>query len=179
MIELLSERWATIAVAGLSVTAVAVAGGLLTEIGPWYEGLNFPPWRPPNWLFGPTWTLIFVLTAASGVIVWHAAPDAQTRYGLAALFALNGVLNVCWSLFFFKLRRPDWALIELVFFWLSIFALIILIAHSSATAAWLIAPYLAWVTFAGYLNWRMIVLNRPFVTNWGARAERTDERRHG
>lgn len=157
------ELWMTAAVALCAVTIVAVLGGLLTEIGEWYEGLNFPSWRPPNWLFGPAWTLIFLFIAASGVVAWENTTDARTRSILLTLFGINAVLNVLWSGIFFRLRRPDWALAELVVFWLSIFVLLAFIAGVSRTAALLMAPYLLWVTFAGFLNLRMVQLNRPFA----------------
>lgn len=157
------ERWIAIAVAGSVVTVVAVLGGLLTEVGEWYESLKFPSWRPPNWLFGPAWTLIFLLIAASGVVAWERAVDARTRSLLLVLFGINAVLNVAWSGLFFKLRRPDWALAELVVFWLSIVALLIFISGISRTATLLMLPYLLWVTFAGFLNLRMVQLNRPFA----------------
>jgi translocator protein len=149
-----------VAVAGVAV--VAVVGGLMTDVGPWYESLRFPRLRPPNWLFGPAWTLIFALIAAAGVIGWDAAPDAGARQTLIALFALNGLLNLAWSPLFFKLKRPDWAIIEVIPFWLSILALLIFVAQFSPTAAWLLAPYLGWVTFATWLNWRIVQLNAPF-----------------
>jgi len=151
-----------IAVAVGAVVVVAVVGGLMTEVGPWYDSLRFPRLRPPNWLFGPAWTLIFALIAAAGVIAWDAAPDAAARRTLIALFAINGLLNVGWSPLFFKLRRPDWALIEVIPLWLSILALIVFIAPYAPNAAGLLAPYLAWVTFASWLNWRVVQLNAPF-----------------
>lgn len=162
MTEGLYEHLPEIVVAVISVVVVAFAGGLATEIGPWYEGLRFPALRPPNWLFAPAWTLIFALIATAGVLAFDDAPDSAARRTLIALFALNGLLNVAWSPLFFKLKRPDWALIELVPFWLSIFALIAFVAPFSPRAAGLLAPYLAWVTFAGWLNWRIVRLNRPF-----------------
>ncbi len=164
MIAALADRWAEIAVALVAVMACAVVGGAMTEIGAWYEGLRFPRLRPPNWLFAPAWTTIFLLIAASGVIAWDAADGGQ-RALLVKLFALNGVLNILWSPLFFKLRRPDWALYELLPFWLSIVALVVVIFPISALAGWLIAPYLVWVSFAGWLNWRVVALNRPFATH--------------
>jgi benzodiazapine receptor len=149
-----------VALAGVAV--VAVAGGLMTDVGPWYESLRFPRLRPPNWLFGPAWTLIFALTAAAGVIAWNAAPDVGERRTLIALFVLNGLLNVGWSPLFFTLKRPDWAIIAVIPLWLSILALLMFVAPFSSTAAALLAPYLAWVTFAGWLNWRIVQLNAPF-----------------
>ena len=168
MMNFISGHFREIWVAVAGVTFVAGVGGVLTDVGAWYESLRFPRLRPPNWLFGPAWTLIFALIATAGVIAWNAAPDSQARWTLIGLFAVNGLLNLCWSPLFFKLRRPDWALIELVPFWLSILALIVFILPFSPRAAALLAPYLAWVTFAGWLNWRIVRLNAPF----GRAAER-------
>jgi translocator protein len=162
MMGFFSERGAEIAVAAAAVTVVAMIGGLLTEVGAWYESLKFPSLRPPNWLFAPAWTIIFTLIAAAGVIAWETAGSADERLRLLVLFAINGVLNVLWSPLFFKLKRPDWALYELLPFWASIVILVIELARISTLAAWLIAPYLAWVTFAGWLNWRVVQLNKPF-----------------
>jgi translocator protein len=162
MMAMISDRWIAIAIAAMCVTAVAVTGGLLTEVGPWYEGLSFPSWRPPNWLFGPAWAVIFLFIASSGIMAWERAPDGRTRAILIALLAINAVLNVLWSALFFKLRRPDWALGELLAFWLSILALILLVGSYSGAAAVVMAPYLAWVTFAGVLNLRIVQLNAPF-----------------
>jgi benzodiazapine receptor len=162
VIEMISERWIAVLVAATSVTCVAVIGGLLTDVGPWYEGLHFPSWRPPNWLFGPAWAIIFLLVASSGVMAWERAPGSGFRAGLLGIFAVNACLNVLWSALFFKLRRPDWALRELVVLWFSILALLVLIGLISGLAAAIIAPYLAWVTFAGFLNLRVVQLNSPF-----------------
>jgi translocator protein len=151
---------ATLAIA--SVCVVALLGGLATEIGPWYRGLAKPSWQPPDWLFGPAWTVIFGFIAAAGTIAWRTAPDAHMRRMLAWLFAINAALNVLWSILFFKLRRPDWALIEVVFLWLSILALIVCTNRWSRRAALLLVPYLAWVTFAGVLNGAVVRLNAPF-----------------
>lgn len=166
MMDFTSDRWEVIGIAVASVAFVAVIGGLMTDVGAWYESLRFPSFRPPNWLFGPAWTVIFALIATSGVIAWDHAPDAATRSRLLILFAINGVLNIAWSPLFFKLRRPDWAFYELLAFWLSVLALIVFIAGISATAAWILSPYLVWVSFAGLLNWSVVQLNKPF----GARA---------
>jgi len=160
--ELLGENGTVIAVAVIAICFVAILGGLLTDVGAWYESLRFPSFRPPNWLFGPAWTVIFVLVGTSGVIAWNNAADGGTRRTLLALFAINGVLNILWSPLFFKLRRPDWAFIELLFFWASVLALVVYISGVSGRAALIISPYLAWVTFAGFLNWRIVQLNKPF-----------------
>jgi tryptophan-rich sensory protein len=161
MIGGLIDQWPEIAVALASVAVVAVIGGSMTDVGPWYERLKFPRLRPPNWAFGPGWTVIFLFIAASGVVAWNAA-SAEQRTLIVILFAINALLNVLWSPLFFKLRRPDWALYEIIPFWLSIAVLVVVLFQISTLAGWLILPYLAWVSYAGWLNWRVVVLNRPF-----------------
>jgi tryptophan-rich sensory protein len=152
----------TVLIAVLAAVAVALSGGLLTRIGPWYWNLRKPSWQPPDWLFGPAWTLIFALAALSGVLAWNNAPDTDTRTLIVGLFGANGALNVAWSALFFTLRRPDWALIEVAFLWLSIAALIAAVFPVSRPGAWALVPYLLWVSFASVLNLAIVKLNRPF-----------------
>lgn len=156
------QRWKVIAVAALSATLVAGLGGAATQLGPWYYGLRKPLWQPPDWLFGPAWTVIFALIAAAGVAGWRAAADRASQVRLIALFGVNGFLNVLWSVLFFHLQRPDWALVEVVLLWLSILVLIIALAPLSRLASWLLVPYLAWVSFASVLNLAIVRLNQPF-----------------
>ena len=154
--------WLPIACAAAAAILVATLGALMTDLGNWYVNLDKPSWQPPDWLFGPAWTLIFALAAASGVLAWRGAPDQARAEWIVGLFALNGFLNVLWSLLFFRLHRPDWALWEVGFLWLSILALIVMIAPASATGSWLLAPYLVWVSFASALNVAIVRLNAPF-----------------
>ncbi len=141
---------------------VALLGGAATDIGPWYYSLHKPSWQPPDWLFAPAWTLIYALTALAGVLAWTHFPDRDRRQRILALFALNALLNVTWSELFFRFKRPDWALAELVPFWLSILALTLLLSQVSRLAGWALLPYLAWVMFAGILNLAIVRLNGPF-----------------
>lgn len=157
---LLAGGWQVPAAAVLWAVVVAVGGGLLTEIGPWYRRLRKPSWQPPDWAFGPAWTLIFLLSAAAAVLAWNGAPDVAARWRVVAVYVVNGVLNVGWSLLFFRLRRPDLALVEVLALWLSILAMVIGLAPLSGLAALLLAPYLAWVTFAAALNRAIVRLNR-------------------
>lgn len=157
-----SRKLKPIIIAAVAAMAVAGIGGLMTDIGPWYLGLAKPSWQPPDWLFGPAWTLIFSLAAASGVIAWRDAPSQARREWMLALFALNGFLNVLWSLLFFKLKRPDWALMEVGFLWLSVALLMVVLGQYSRKAGWLLAPYLVWIAFAAFLNWTTVRLNGPF-----------------
>jgi len=159
----MSRAWLfPIVVAGLLATVVAVLGATITEIGPWYHALVQPRWAPPEAAYGVAWTAIFALTALAGVNAWLATPDWREREWLIGLFALNGFLNILWSLLFFRLHRPDWALIEVLALWLSVAALVIVIWRRSMTGAVLLLPYLLWVTFAGYLNMTIVRLNGPF-----------------
>jgi tryptophan-rich sensory protein len=151
-----------ITIAIVATVCVLMAGGALTEIGPWYRTLRNPPWRPPNWAFGPVWGMIGAFTCAGAVIIWRASPTDWDKAVTIGLFGLNAGLNILWSLLFFKLRRPDWALIEVVFLWLSILALILAFYPRSPLASALLLPYLIWVTIASALNRAMVRLNGPF-----------------
>ncbi len=152
-----------ILVATVAAIMVGLAGGLLTDIGPWYRGLAKPSWNPPDWAFGPAWTLIFTLTATAAVLTWWVLPDSNARTTLLVLYFANCALNVAWSAIFFRMRRPDWAFFELLALWLSIAALIAFTLQWRPTVAWCLAPYLAWVTFAGVLNRAVVVRNMPFT----------------
>ncbi len=152
----------TIAVAALAALLLAGAGGLATEIGPWYRALRKPTWQPPDWAFGPAWTLILGMAALSGALAWEAAPDAAGRLQVVLLFAANGLFHFLWSPLFFRFKRPDWALFEVVFLWLSCVALIVGLAGFSTWASLLIVPYLLWVSFASWLNLAIVRLNGPF-----------------
>ena len=149
----------TIIVAALVTLAMLGLGGALTTVGPWYRDLRKPSWNPPDWLFGPAWTLILGLAATAGVLAWTRAPDAATHREVAILFGVNVVLHALWTPLFFNLRRPDWALVEVVFLWLSILAMVVGVAPLSTLAAWLLAPYLAWVAFAAFLNLTIVRMN--------------------
>lgn len=142
---------------------LGVGGGLMTPIGDWYRALNKPSWQPPDWAFGPAWTIILGLAAWAGVIAWYAAATDADRTTVIILFAVNAVCHFAWSPLFFRLRRPDWALVEVIFLWASLVAMIVGLWPISQKAALLIVPYLAWVSFAAWLNWTIVRLNRPFA----------------
>ena len=116
----------TLAAGGLVVTAAG--GALVTQLGPWYYGLQKPSWQPPDWLFGPAWTTIFLCMAFAFVLSWQQLPTDGAKARLFGLFALNGGLNTLWSFLFFGRRRPDLALIEILPFFGSIVLLMVTVA---------------------------------------------------
>ena len=155
--------WKPVLIVAAGAIFIAGLGGTLTDTGPWYQDLRKPPWQPPDWLFGPAWTLIFALATVSAVYAWRSARDRVQREWVIGLFALNGFLNVLWSTLFFALRRPDWALIEVVFLWLSILLPVVVFWRRARPASLYLLPYLAWVGFAAFLNLTVVRLNAPFV----------------
>lgn len=156
------KRWRPVAVAACAALLVAVVGALMTDLGPWYTRLRQPLWKPPDWAFGPIWTTIFALAAVAGVIGWRRLRSRARRDSMLVLFAANGFLNVLWSLLYFRLHRPDWALVEVPLLWLSVLALVVLLWRSARPAALLLMPYLVWVALAAVLNWQTVRLNGPF-----------------
>jgi tryptophan-rich sensory protein len=158
VIQLVQGSKKPILIAFLLAIAVGGIGGAVTEIGPWYFSLIKPTWQPPDWAFGPVWTLIYITTGIAGVRAWRLGDTRQRRLFLIALL-INCALNVLWSLLFFKMQRPDLSLIEVVALWLSIVPLILLPLRYSPRSSLLMLPYLAWVSVAAYLNLTIVRLN--------------------
>jgi tryptophan-rich sensory protein len=151
-----------ILVAALAAVALAALGRVATDIGPWYQGLRQPGWKPPDAWFGPVWTAIYGCAATAGVLGWRAASAPAARRRLLVAFAANAAANVLWSVLFFRLRRPDWALAEVTLLWVSILVLVVMVSHRSRLGGALLVPYLAWVSFAAVLNAAVVALNAPF-----------------
>lgn len=137
--------------------AAASSGGAFRPSA-WYAALKKPSWTPPNWAFPIVWLVIFTFNIFAGWLVWQAAGVAALP--ALAVYAASLGLNAAWSWLFFGRRRMDLALIDLMALWLSIAAVMAMFAQISLPATALLAPYLLWVTTAGFLNLRMIQLNR-------------------
>ena len=122
----------------------------------WYEGLSKPNWTPPNWLFAPVWTILYVAMAVAAWLVWR-------RSGLAAdpmqLFLLQLLLNVAWSAVFFRFRAPGLAFLEIGALWCAILLTAIAFGRTAPVAGWLMIPYLVWVSYATALNFAIWRLN--------------------
>jgi translocator protein len=137
--------------------AVAGLGSLATtpNIPGWYATLNKPSWNPPNWLFGPVWTLLYAIMAIAGWLVWK-----RVGWGTAMIcFAVQLALNLAWSFIFFGAHQTGLAFVEIILLWLAIVATIISFSAVSKPAAALLIPYLLWVSFAAALNFTIWRLN--------------------
>lgn len=131
--------------------------GWLFPPGEWYADLVRPPFAPPNWVFGPVWTALYIMIAVAGWLVWQAT---GTRSKAIALWSTQLVLNALWTPLFFGLHQLGVALVEMTLLWLVIAACIVVFRPVSKTAAWLFVPYLMWVSFAWALNAGFWLLNR-------------------
>jgi tryptophan-rich sensory protein len=139
------------------VAAVAAFGGQFTT-GQWYQELNKPEWNPPNWIFGPVWTVLYILMAISAWLVWLRR-KVQPVYAALAAFIVQLLLNGAWSWLFFGEHRMDIAFAEIVVLDLMILVTIILFWRIRSLAAILLLPYIAWVSFAAFLNFTIWQLN--------------------
>lgn len=145
----------------LTICFIAAAiGGIVTgpAIDGWYETLEKPFWQPPAWVFGPVWTVLYLLMAIAAWLVWRPAGARSAAVPLS-LFMVQLVLNVAWSWIFFYLQRPGWAVLELIVLWVAIALTTLAFSRRSTVAAGLMLPYLGWVTFAGVLNFTIWRLN--------------------
>lgn len=135
---------------------VAAAGtGVFFQPGSWYESLRKPSWTPPNWLFGPVWTILYICIAVAGWLVWREAGWSTP----IVFWSIQLVANAAWSWLFFGMKRMDVALVDAGVMWLSIAGFIVTAADVSATATLLFAPYLIWVTIAFALNLTVMRMN--------------------
>jgi tryptophan-rich sensory protein len=162
MTNVVARRVLPVLAAAVAAMATAVLGVLMTDLGPWYQTLKVPAWKPPDIIFGPAWGVIFSLAALAGLFAWHSTRSFAFRKRLVELFMLNGLLNALWSGLFFRMQRPDLAAVEVLFLAGSIVWLIVHVRPVSLMAARLLGVYLAWVVFAGALTVAVARLNGPF-----------------
>ena len=151
---------AKIIISALAMLLLGGLGGYLTasSIGSWYSTLNKPPGTPPNWLFGPVWTALYLMIGTSFALIWHQKSLGKNR--LTALFLTQLILNLAWTPIFFGAHQIALALLVIVLLWISILLTIRAFAKQSKPAAYLLVPYLIWVTYATYLNAGHAYLNQ-------------------
>jgi len=138
----------------------AIAGLFTAEAVPgWYETLNRPSFNPPNWVFGPVWTTLYILMGISLFLIWKQSAGKERNLAIL-VFLLQQALNFGWSFIFFHYNMIGFALIEIIFLWISIVMMLVLFYKIKPVAAYINIPYLLWVTFATILNAAYYLLNR-------------------
>jgi tryptophan-rich sensory protein len=146
----------------LPILGGGIVGFITSQaVNTWYPTLQKPAWNPPNWIFGPVWTILYGLIGLASWLIWRKR-EGQEKQARSALiwYSLQLGLNFLWSVIFFGLRRPDLALLEIVMLWGAILVTMVKFARIDRLAAGLMIPYLLWVTFATALNGAIWWLNR-------------------
>lgn len=146
----------------LALPQVAAISGVLFTVtgeGSWYRQINKPSWNPPGWVFGPVWTTLYILMGIALYLVWKSNANAAVKRPAITLWAIQLVLNFFWTVIFFGAQQPGWAFLEIIVLWISILLTILAFARIHKTAAWLMVPYLLWVSFATVLTATIWQLN--------------------
>lgn len=154
----MSKIWKFI-ISVISAEAVGSLGVIFTSsnITTWYMTVNKASFNPPNWLFGPAWTVLFFLMGWAFYLIWtNSAKEKSSAYWA---FAIQFILNILWSAIFFGTKLPAWAFLEIIILWLAILWTILEFHKINKTAAYLLIPYILWVAFASVLNYYVWILN--------------------
>jgi len=138
-----------------------ILGSVFTTpaIPTWYAALQKPAFTPPSWLFAPAWITLYLLMGIAAFFVWRAGLDNRRARVALLIFLIQLVLNALWSVVFFGLQSPLYGVIVIIILWIAILATIISFTRTSRLAAWLLVPYILWVSFASVLNISILVLN--------------------
>ena len=143
----------------LPVAVGAISGFFTTTgVGSWYQTINKPSWNPPGWIFGPVWTTLYILMGIALYLVWRS-PDSKAKRTAIILFGAQLILNFFWSFIFFDQRQIGVALGEIIALWGLIILTIFAFAKVNKMAAWLLVPYISWVSFATMLTYTIWKLN--------------------
>jgi benzodiazapine receptor len=146
----------------LIVLFIGFVASLVTrpEIAGWYNTLRKPSFNPPSWLFAPVWTIIYIMIATSAYLVWKHRSRKPAYIIARSVYFIQLALNFSWSIMFFGMHQIAGAMVVIILLWLNIIVNINRFNKFSRTAAWLLVPYLLWVSFAGVLNVSIYLLNR-------------------
>jgi translocator protein len=131
----------------------------LSAIPTWYAALQKPAWNPPAWIFGPVWTTLYVLMGIAAFLVWRKGWERKEVRVTLSVFGVQLVLNALWSIVFFGLHSPMWALVDIAALWIAIVWTMFVFYKIFRPAMYLLVPYLLWVSFASYLNYSIWILN--------------------
>lgn len=148
----------------ISIALPLLVGGIAgfftsAGVNTWYAVANKPSFNPPNWIFAPVWTALYIMMGIALYLVWKNETDKAVKQTALILFAVQLTLNFFWSFIFFYAKQPGWAFIEILAMWLMILLTIIWFRKISPVAALLLVPYICWVSFASVLNFYIWKLN--------------------
>ena len=158
---MLMKKAIKLVIAVLVCQAAGILGSVFTApaIQGWYAGIQKPGFTPPNWVFAPVWTTLFLLMGLALYLIWDKGLDTKESRIALLVFGVQLSLNVLWSLLFFGLQSPFLAFVEIIFLWAAILLSIILFYRISRKAGMLLVPYILWVTLAAFLNYSVWLLN--------------------
>ena len=155
------KNWVKATISVILPQAVGISAALITETGEssWYQTIERPAWNPPGYVFGPVWTLLYLMMGWAFYLVWKSDAPPQRRRSAMVLWAVQLIFNFFWTLIFFGAHEIGWALAEIIGLWVLILLTIFAFARISKTAAWLLVPYISWVSFATLLTYTIWRLN--------------------
>lgn len=141
--------------------AIGSLAGFFTasSVNGWYTTLVKPSFNPPNWLFAPVWTSLYIMMGIAFFLIWKSNANDVVKRTAVTLYIIQLALNFCWSFIFFYAEQPGWALVDIILMWIFIFLTIRWFGKISSVSAWLLVPYICWVSFATVLNYAIWTLN--------------------
>ena len=148
----------------IAIVVAGLAGAIgsvftVSAIPNWYAGLVKPALNPPSWVFGPAWTTLYALMGIAAFLIWKSGWDKKEVKKALGVFGIQLVLNALWSIIFFGLHSPGWALVDIIALWFAVVWTMVVFYIISKPAAYLLVPYILWVSFASYLNYSIWMLN--------------------
>ena len=148
----------------ISIAIPLVVGALAgfftsSSVDGWFTTVIKPSFNPPNWLFAPVWTTLYIMMGIAFYLVWKSKGNEKIKKSAIILFSFQLALNFLWSFIFFYAHQPGWALVDIAALWVLIFFTIIWFGKISPVAAWLLVPYICWVSFATVLNYAIWKIN--------------------
>jgi tryptophan-rich sensory protein len=156
------KNWlkATISLALPQLAGLTGAAFTVTGAGSWYSTIKKPAWNPQGWLFGPVWTTLYILMGIALFIIWKSTANEKLKRTAIILWIVQLIFNFFWTIIFFYAQQVGYALVEIIILWLLILITIFLFARISKLAAWLLVPYISWVSFAAILTYAIWELNK-------------------
>lgn len=156
------QNWIKLIISLALPQIAGLTAALFTETGEgsWYRSIAKPSWNPPGWLFAPVWTSLYILMGIAFYLIWKSRAAEREKKTAMTLWIAQLVLNFFWTIIFFNQHQIGWALVEIIALWLLIVLTILAFARINKPSAWLLVPYISWVSFAAYLTYTIWQLNQ-------------------